>query len=370
MAKYRIAYIVAVTALAMLYIFCDSYMPLVILLLAVILPFFTVISAAFCVKRLSVKVAPMLASVICGEDMTFNVTIENLSKLPFSVINLKLEYVDISEGIPLRRKIRTAVGAGEKKSILISAVTQHCAVVECRIKKARCCDALGLFSFKIKNIKDTAQIVVIPQLIKGGLKMDSEALNDSDSDNYSDTQKGDDPSQVFEIRDYAPGDDIRRIHWRLSSKQDRIIVKEFSQPVADECVVLLETGLKGGSIDEFKVRVDNVLSAFLTLADNAFNSERSMSVRWYSQDIADVLFFEITSCDDVYAVVREFLTEVFSSETNISLKYSQAYMTEQNNSFFYYIYDSSHSDADLIGKERSGLLVPIAADKAAALFRG
>lgn len=43
-------------------------------------------------------------------------------------------------------------------------------------------------------------------------------------------RKGSDASEMFDIRDYVPGDDIRTIHWKLSGKTDELIVRQASAP--------------------------------------------------------------------------------------------------------------------------------------------
>ena len=37
-----------------------------------------------------------------------------------------------------------------------------------------------------------------------------------ESDSYSTIKGGDDPSEVFAIREYREGDRLQRIHWKLS----------------------------------------------------------------------------------------------------------------------------------------------------------
>ena len=53
----------------------------------------------------------------------------------------------------------------------------------------------------------------------------------ADSDRFSTYKKGDDPSEIFDIREYADGDKIQRIHWKLSSKTGDLMVKEGSLPL-------------------------------------------------------------------------------------------------------------------------------------------
>lgn len=42
---------------------------------------------------------------------------------------------------------------------------------------------------------------------------------------------------MYQLREYRPGDDIRQIHWKLSSKLDELILKEASQPESRSLLV-------------------------------------------------------------------------------------------------------------------------------------
>ena len=43
---------------------------------------------------------------------------------------------------------------------------------------------------------------------------------------YSGSRPGDDPGETFDIREYREGDSIRQIHWKLTGKMDRLIIRE------------------------------------------------------------------------------------------------------------------------------------------------
>ncbi|KIR02890.1 hypothetical protein P261_01705 [Lachnospiraceae bacterium TWA4] len=66
-------------------------------------------------------------------------------------------------------------------------------------------------------------------------------------------QKGNDRTEIYELREYKPGDDIRSIHWKLSSKIGNKIVRESGSFTQSERLILLDVSLakktKGYEID-------------------------------------------------------------------------------------------------------------------------
>lgn len=53
------------------------------------------------------------------------------------------------------------------------------------------------------------------------------------------------------LRDYVPGDQLSKIHWKASAKMGRLATKEFEDPLGGGCLVFLDTRVCGdGAADE------------------------------------------------------------------------------------------------------------------------
>ena len=82
---------------------------------------------------------------------------------------------------------------------------------------------------------------------------------------YSKVKPGDDPSEIFDFHSYREGDPIARIHWKLSSKHDELMVKEFSLPLPGKVLCLPDYRLCGG-FPESAQRLDAMLSLLRAVA--------------------------------------------------------------------------------------------------------
>ena len=50
-------------------------------------------------------------------------------------------------------------------------------------------------------------------------------------------------SEIFDFREYVPGDDIRAIHWKLSGKTDSLILRQASDPSHYNVVLMADFGM-------------------------------------------------------------------------------------------------------------------------------
>jgi len=350
MAKYRIIYIIIAVLLAMFYIYCNSYVPLLII---IVLAFVTVVSCVLSfisAKKISLSLKAVHASQEQRENLEteFMVTINNRSLFPVSVIGFTSEIQDASESASVKRKYFTAVSAHESRDIIVSVSTSHCAYIECRINNAFICDAFGILKHKLRSQTPTAHMTVVPSVSDYiYIKPDKPVISD-ESDKYSDYHKGDDPSQVFEVREYQEGDDLRRIHRPLSTKLDTLIIKEYSKAVEDTCSVIIETGLPTDEIETAKTMQDRILSALFRLACDLVENEKIFTVYWYSKIKNSIMFFEVRKYEDVFPIAEAFLSSPFSDKKSESLLMTADEMTTHFDKQIYYIYSSKYCDEALI----------------------
>lgn len=361
MVKSRIFYVVGLLGLLLFYIYCNSYTPLAILIVFVSLTVFGIFEAIFSIRKISLDIKPThpYTTQRIEQQAEFCITIYNNSVFPISAVTFEVEFQDMSDDGVIKRKIKTPVAAKEDKSVHIVVATSHAALIECRVKRPRIYDAFGLIHFRIRNISDKAKLLIAPVMSENSYIKGNQNIYIIDSDKYSETQKGDDSSQVFEVRNYIPGDDIRRIHWRLSSKQDDLIVKEYSKPIDEDCIVMLETGIGSAEPEERKFRADGMLAAFMRLAYELIENEQAFTVYWYSETASNLVSFEVKTFDDVAPIIEKFLSEKFPVKKNITFIMSEEERLQSLDKQIYYLYNSAFYEADIITSQLDGRYCPI-----------
>lgn len=101
----------------------------------------------------------------------------------------------------------------------------HCGRIYVELRQTRLLDCFGLISLPL-SLKAGARLTVLPDLFSCQVTLSPTPALAEDS---SLSRRGDDPTEIFQLREYQQGDDVRRIHWKLSSKLDKLILRESSQ---------------------------------------------------------------------------------------------------------------------------------------------
>jgi hypothetical protein len=102
-------------------------------------------------------------------------------------------------------------------------------------------DWAGFFSYQIHG-DFPAQLTVFPGVEKGGPLSLETSRRFSEQDTVFSSLKNQD---FFEARPYYPGDDPRRIHWKMLARHEELFIREGSRlkPFKESCLIVAEPAL-------------------------------------------------------------------------------------------------------------------------------
>ena len=190
-----------------------------------------------------------------------------------------------------------------KKSTPLTLQTSHCGALRVRVDDLLVLDPVGLFSRTVKCAA-THHVVVPPVGIAVQLPTLSSAAS-LDSDTYSTLKAGMDVSETYAIREYQPGDPIRSIHWKLTEKLDKVMVREFGLPVGGDVLLTLDTSPVGISPAGMDAMAEMFFSASLAL----LNEGVPTTMGWVQQG-GGLATHRLLSPADAFAAIEACLLTV------------------------------------------------------------
>ncbi len=102
-------------------------------------------------------------------------------------------------------------------------------------------DYFGILPVRV-NASAEARITVLPELFAAEVSCTAPGGSDGEK---STNRRGCDPSEIFQLRDYCPGDDVRQIHWKLSAKLERPVYREASLPESRSLLLVWDKRNRG-----------------------------------------------------------------------------------------------------------------------------
>lgn len=123
--------------------------------------------------------------------------------------------------------------------------SQHCGQLICTVEKARIYDYLGLFGLPLRG-QHQKEILVRPEPVP--VEELPEILNREHACSWRPKQGGG-YAENHELRLYRPGDSVQQIHWKLSAKTGRLILREPLLPEKGQLSLYLQLTGTPGQID-------------------------------------------------------------------------------------------------------------------------
>jgi len=124
----------------------------------------------------------------------------------------------------------------------------------------------------------------------------------SDSNEFSPYKSGDDPSEVFQIREYREGDKTSRIHRKLSYKYNEMMMKEYSSPINTKILLIFDLYC-GQNINNKIEIVDSLLHVLMAVSMSGIENNYKQSV-FYKMSGLDCMETGISSENDIYELLE------------------------------------------------------------------
>ena len=222
MAHRRIAY-AALLGLAVLFqIFFRFYLSTFTLVLVLALPLLSAALSLPAALGCALTLTPAAPAAARGEEAAFALSLSAPLPLPRVKGRLAWENQLTGEGGRLSWSPGPGEGAGQ-----VSVPAGHCGRLVCRVERAWTCDLLGLLPIPLKRPAPAA-VLSLPAAVE--LEVPEGLLGGPGGGTTLKPRPGGGPGEDYDLRDYRPGDPMRSVHWKLSSKRDELVVKEVLEP--------------------------------------------------------------------------------------------------------------------------------------------
>lgn len=235
MWKNRLIYILCICAGIYYAVLYDKYVSMVILSCIMVMPVVSAEYLFFIRKKMKVEIKATEQMVKMGEDFLLSVITKNNSIFPVCYSTIMVKYKNQLDEQYQNIDMVCRVDSKSEERIQLEFHCNHCGLIEISCEYLRIYDYFRLFSVKIP-MKGREEIIAIPEF-----EVMEDLLENSweDFENIKKTtmKKGEDTSEITNIREYHPGDHPKSIHWKLSSKKRQILIKEFAMEEDDMDIV-------------------------------------------------------------------------------------------------------------------------------------
>jgi uncharacterized protein (DUF58 family) len=290
--------------------------------------FLPLVAASFAVTVFASRMFSLSASKETvghkGEEIAVPLVAENRFPLPLPCVTCVLEGENRLTGETFRQALRFSVAGRTRKKLDAAFSSKYCGRIELKIKQIRFYEWFGLLFFPCK-CEQNVGVTVLPEVFDMQLIADLHRGCPEDSDEYSTRTPGNDMSEIFDVRDYRPGDSIRQIHWKLTQKFDHLMTKEASLPI-DRSILLVFDTVRPKEHHTSPACYDAAADVLVSLSQALLTLGISHTVAWRDAGSGGISLASVAATEDLTGVLPYILEGGYDDGVSTI----EAYMTEKN----------------------------------------
>lgn len=298
----RIAYAVILLAAAAAFVVTDSGIALFVMICLIAVPFASLTSLIIVRRRVKFDFSAR-SSCIRGGAIQLDIKVGVHPRVLVGQVKVVTDIENSTFGKTVRKSFSFHdLSYAPHTYDFVSDDSGRIRVV---VKSIKLIDIFGIFAVSVPCAK-FSESFVSPKLyddVRVRIAVNETASFSGDT---SVPQRGQDPTEIFDIRDYAAGDSLKAVHWKLSSKFDSLKTKEFGSTYDNKTLVLVDLSRTKGD----KPATDAQLNAVLDVAVSVSNSLKTDGyvhrVGWFN----DGVFFssEVSDNNTFVQMVNELMS--------------------------------------------------------------
>lgn len=210
-----------------------------------------------------------------GVPFQFCVRAHNAGRLAGFTADITYSWKNVFTGFGESRKEHVwmkPAGGNESRGILNS---RYAGRVEARVEEFVVYDFFHIFCLRGCE-KGSASVTVWPGFSEGEEQEELYSSVEGFPKENESKRRGTDYNPDYEIREYVPGDELKTIHWKLSAKQSKLMVRERLATGREKINVVLPLG-------EERAENDELMEALYGLGRLLLQKEYPVQLFWMGQ---------------------------------------------------------------------------------------
>ena len=270
----------------------------------------------------SISIESVLSScaVNKGDEISLEIKLKNKSIIPSSIVTVEIE--PSAHFTPNEKTVLTGAVTGKGvNTIPLPLTANHSGKAHIYIKSVKISDFLGIFNFKIKQTNfDNLTVSIYPNIPDATLstsiiKTATNFSNEDDDEESEETSRIPTGLAGYDHREYIPGDPIKRINWKMSSKRDILMVRLDEKIKGSGHTFLLDCPKTPENEISLTVR-DNVIEGAVAMLCSLIAEGSEASIYYCKQNLW--MSIDIHTMADIYTL-REELSDFEPSEKGENL---------------------------------------------------
>lgn len=300
MRKSLVAWFLLIICALVMYFFSNESVTL-----AVLIALIAAAPASFAMLRLTADKLEISIKEgnVSADKRIFVLRLENKGVLPIASAEVEAICTNLRTGETDSYLIKKSLRPRGSKEVTLIVVPGHAGRYELTVGSAVIRDPLGMWQRPV-SFDERRGATFMPELfdmrfVPAGVT----AMPESDIE--ASKVRGAVSGDVIDIKEYVPGDPVRNIHWKLSEKIGKNLVKVLGNPVSDQYLILLDNP---ADIARDPEALDAVASVYSSLIHTLRKNDMTCYAGWTDPETGKAVIRRIADDSEEAAAADGYLS--------------------------------------------------------------
>ena len=301
MIAMKLTWLVLEALLLWCFAYFGSGAALALALLLILVPLGTLPVSA-CLKRKLIIKVESVTGLRKGDEGTITVKVENPTI--FTALRIQCDVVVQNQlnRESMKQQVLTWAAPKKVQQCALRVGSEYCGRLKIWVDQVVLYDCFGIFGIRCK-CSAVAHTTVQPETFEPVVVLVPNPSSIDDSESYSQDRPGNDLTETFQLREYVPGDSPRQIHWKLTNKFDKLIVRDPGLPISQNVLVFWERTGETSDPARIDAQAEVVISLCRSLADMGIQ----FTVGWNDTDRNLCVTHPIREMDEFVGIIPRLL---------------------------------------------------------------
>ena len=285
-----------------------SGVALALAVLLILMPVATIPVSMFLKKKLEIQLEAAL-SLRKGDEASITVKMSNPTV--FAALRVRCDVVVQNQlnRETLKQHILTWAGPKKTQKCSLRIASEYCGRLRVWVPQVVLYDCFGIFGIRCK-CNAVTHMTVQAETFEPNVVLVPNPSSTDDSESYSQERSGADLTETFQLREYVPGDSPRQIHWKLTNKFDKLIVRDPGLPISKNVLVFWERTGETNNPERIDAQAEVIISLCRSLVDMGIQ----FTVGWIDTDRNLCITHRIREMDEFVGIIPRLLRATGAKE--------------------------------------------------------
>jgi len=342
MWRNRCLYIIMCVALGLFFILYNIRATLLIFGVIVLFPFVSYLLLRISRKQITAELILGTGTAHINTRNCAMIRIHNKGILPISKLEFDVIYDNSLIGTENVKHISLAFMGNMVQEVELFLSSEYVGNVRVMVREFELWDYSFCTRSRIRPDLEES-ILILPEEYWTDEALQTGSIRLFENESVLLNKPGADQTEILDIREYAQGDRVSRIHWKLSSKCDQLMIKEYASQLYYYPAILLDLRI-GDKLEKIDL-LEGSLTVFYNLGIWHIESNQPFEAVYYSKDSASLQRVSVTSREVFHAVVREIYNNITGDKQSHCLK--EFYVSNKADRYSNIVYISGDMEGDL-----------------------